>query len=226
MPNTPLRSAFPSGGTDDALSLYIGSEAVNVTLVDDLLDTEEDAMILSDVSIVPQPGYAVIDNEIIGYFKAVTTGRVIELKRGLGGTSPAFHADGTGVKLYSTMGVVEGLRDAVIGLQNNNLTEAKTADYTLLTDDRGKIITNEGAGSQPNITLPPAMVNLGFKFYVQNAIGIHITATAGNTIRISGSVSAANGSADSTTVGDYLILVAINGNEWVALSPLQNWSLV
>jgi folate-dependent tRNA-U54 methylase TrmFO/GidA len=57
-----------------------------------------------------------------------------------------------------------------------------------------------------------------FTYYVQANQTLRIQTAAGDTIRIGGTVTAAAGYIESSTVGDSVTLVAINATEWVATS--------
>jgi len=113
-------------------------------------------------------------------------------------------------------------------LDNNKLTVAKTANYTVVTPkDRDKVFTNEGAAGQVDFTLPAAASSDGpFIFYVQTAQTLKIIAGAGDTIRVDSFASAAAGYCQSATIGSTVTLVAINATEWVAISHGGTWTIV
>lgn len=100
----------------------------------------------------------------------------------------------------------------------------KTTAYTVLVTDAGTAFDNIGAGSEVVFTLPAASKGLHFSIIVQNAVGCKFTATGSATIRDGGSVSAANGSIDSTTVGSCLHIVAISGTEWYVDCKNGTWN--
>lgn len=105
------------------------------------------------------------------------------------------------------------------------ITPFNTTPNTLnATTNNSVVFTNEGASALNVINLPTAAANLTYTFYVQDADGIQIVASAGDTIRLSGSVTAAAGSVSSTTVGSSLTLVAINATEWVASCIVGTWA--
>jgi hypothetical protein len=83
--------------------------------------------------------------------------------------------------------------------------------------------TNEGAGAQIVINLPTAVAGLSFTFIVQDTDGIQVKASAGDTIRLGGSVSSVAGTATSTTIGSVITLTAINATEWIAVSLVGVW---
>lgn len=89
----------------------------------------------------------------------------------------------------------------------------------------GNTYSNEGAAAIVPFTLPSARVGYKFAFIVQDADGIRVTAASGDTIRINGSVSAAAGKIESTTVGSVVELLAINATEWVATRSSGTWTV-
>jgi hypothetical protein len=103
---------------------------------------------------------------------------------------------------------------------------AQTSDLTEDATDRWEVRTNEGATVKPIVTLEAATAGVTRTFIIQDVDGMRIVAAAGDTIRIEGSVSASGGYAESTTIGSVLILMAINGTEWIAINKLGTWSLV
>lgn len=105
------------------------------------------------------------------------------------------------------------------------ILEAKTSAYTVLTLDSGKVFTNEGATARQDFTLPGAVSGLIYRFTVQDADGVRVIAAAGDTIRVAGSVSAAAGRIDSTTIGDSVTLEAINATEWIAIQFVGTWTV-
>ena len=91
------------------------------------------------------------------------------------------------------------------------------------TTEISNVFTNEGDADGATINLPTASAGLTYTVYVQTAQTFTITAAAGDTIRIDGSVTAAAGSISSNVVGSSITLVAINATEWVALSTVGTW---
>jgi hypothetical protein len=108
-----------------------------------------------------------------------------------------------------------------------NPVSAVTTTAAPASTDSGTLYTNEGDGDGATITLPAAQTSpsLIFKFYVQAAQTLTITAGTGDTIRIGSSVTAAAGSITSATVGSSVTLECINATEWVATSSVGSWSL-
>jgi hypothetical protein len=99
------------------------------------------------------------------------------------------------------------------------------APYAVGAVDIGKTLHNQGAGAMAYFTLPTAAAGLRFVFYCQNANGLRVLASAGDTIRIANVVSLAAGYVETTVVGASLILEALNETEWVAIPADLSWSV-
>lgn len=85
----------------------------------------------------------------------------------------------------------------------------------LLASESSKMLTNEGATNKNYQVLPTAASGLYYPFIVQSASGMRITANTGDTIRLGDKVTATAGYIESTGVGDWAILNAINNTEWM-----------
>jgi hypothetical protein len=85
--------------------------------------------------------------------------------------------------------------------------------------------TNEGATAENYNLLPTAAAGLDFSFYCQDADGIRVVASAGDTIRVGEFVGATAGYLKSTTVGSVVRLKAVNATEWVAVAVAGSWLL-
>lgn len=85
----------------------------------------------------------------------------------------------------------------------------------LANAESGKLLTNEGTTAINYHTLPTAVAGLTFTFVVQDADGMRIAANTGDTIRLGSKVTAGAGYIQSTTIGDYVSLTAINATEWL-----------
>ena len=68
---------------------------------------------------------------------------------------------------------------------------------------------------------------LKFGFYVLSTVGIIVRATSGAKIRIGPLLSSVNGTANSSTVGNYLELQALNDSLWgtIAEVPSGSWTV-
>lgn len=92
---------------------------------------------------------------------------------------------------------------------------AKTADFAPTAIESRTKFTNEGAGGAIIGTLPSAATGYSYSVYRQADQTITITAAAGDTIRVGGSVTAAAGSITLDSVGTYIRITAINATEWI-----------
>jgi hypothetical protein len=133
-------------------------------------------------------------------------------------TNPSF--------LFSGGGPVEIVGHVVAAVNVN----AQTSTYNITELESRTVYTNEGATDDLNIrpfNLPSASADVSYQytFIVQDNDGLKVVAAGGDTIRISGSVSAASGSIESTTVGDTVTLISINDTEWVATSTNGTWTV-
>jgi hypothetical protein len=118
-----------------------------------------------------------------------------------------------------------------------NRRETRTAPYTIPRAFSGTQYDNRGANRQVTLTLP-GMNNTDaekpgtrFGFYVDAAQTLTIQAANNMTIRVAGTLSAANGTVSSNTVGNYIELECIDGAEnvdatkWAAKSVVGTWTV-
>lgn len=114
---------------------------------------------------------------------------------------------------------------------NSSLVEANTAGSgapnVLVATESGTVLTNEGVTAENYHTLPSAVAGYKFTFVVQDADGIRITASGGDTIQpIAGTAaSAAGGFIRCATLGAFITLVAINATEWVSVGSAGVWTI-
>lgn len=108
------------------------------------------------------------------------------------------------------------------------LVEANTAvsgaPNALATTESNKVLTNEAATAANYHTLPAAAAGLTFTFIVADGDGMRIVAGSGDSIRLGNKVTAAAGYVESTTIGDTVTIMAINGDEWVMVSGHGTWT--
>jgi hypothetical protein len=108
-------------------------------------------------------------------------------------------------------------------------TTARTTGLTLTAGDAGNNFTNEGTTARVDFVLPSAPAtgnNYCYRFFVQDADGIKITAAAGDTIRNAGSVSGTAGYiCDAATIGNSITLCNINATEWYASGVAGTWTI-
>lgn len=100
-----------------------------------------------------------------------------------------------------------------------------TTPVSVAAASSGTVYTNEGASALGVFNLPTAAANLTYTFIVNDTDGIKVNASAGDTIRLSTSVSAAAGFASATDLGASITIVAINATEWIATSIVGSWTV-
>lgn len=105
-----------------------------------------------------------------------------------------------------------------------SVSAQSTSPVTVTSSDSGKVFTNEGATGKIVFNLPTAVANYNYTFVVEDADGIDVVASAGDTIQFASTVTAAAGTITSTTIGSSITLVAINATEWVATSLVGTWA--
>jgi hypothetical protein len=160
---------------------------------------------------------------IIGDTSIVRTLMLWYQNGGVGLGASDFHNNGNETGL-SIDGAITGQKMPVI----------KTAPYTLDNRfDSGKVFTNSGVGAIVEFTLPEAATLAGsgyFDFYVDEAVGVQINASATDTIQVGPAVSAGGGSTTSTVKGSALRLLLLdpgaNPAKWVAMSVVGTWVTV
>jgi len=97
--------------------------------------------------------------------------------------------------------------------------------YSVLGTDSNAVFTNEGATAEVYLNLPTAVANLTYTVMVQDADGVRVVASGGDTIRLGTGVSAAAGYVRSSEIGAALKLVAINATEWLVESIVGTWTI-
>lgn len=115
-------------------------------------------------------------------------------------------------------GYVRGNKSLVTANSTTPITQNATTDNNV-------VFSNEGATALNVNNLPTAVAGLHYRYAVQDADGIQIVASAGDTIRIAGSVSSVAGNIQSTVIGSTVHLIAINATEWVSFATNGTWTL-
>ncbi len=110
-------------------------------------------------------------------------------------------------------------------MQVINSTGTSGSPYSITAADSFSVITNEGVTALNYNTLPSASAGLVYYFDVQDSDGMRITANTGDTIRLTNEVTISAGYVQSTTIGDTLMLIAINNTEWIAQFYYGNWAV-
>jgi hypothetical protein len=107
---------------------------------------------------------------------------------------------------------------------NLNTVITKNVNYNVSPSETNSCFTNEGATTGITFTLPLAVKDLNYTFFLQNNNQVAVQAANGNTIRIGLDVTSGGGSIVSFNIGSSIKLVAINSTEWVCLSlPTGSW---
>lgn len=105
------------------------------------------------------------------------------------------------------------------------VTASASGPVSLTANDSGNVYTNEGALAEVEFTLPTAAASLNFTFIVQDVDGVKVTAATGDTIRIAGDVTPTAGNITAATIGNVVLLVAINATEWMAVQYVGTWTV-
>ena len=102
---------------------------------------------------------------------------------------------------------------------------AKTANYTILPSDNGKLFTNTGASGAVTLTLPALAPGYKFGFFVVANQNLTVSSAAGNDIVVFND-AAASTLAFSTTnekIGGMLVVESnLDGTKWYASKPCSN----
>jgi len=99
---------------------------------------------------------------------------------------------------------------------------AKTADYTIVTGDRGKTFDNTGAGGTIVLSLPVAASGLWYRFAVTASQTLIVKAVVG-TDTIYNSTNSYTRYAAST-IYNFLDIMAIGTGAWIVRDASPNWS--
>lgn len=165
------------------------------------------------------------------YLHCADASRVVTVKNSTGSAPQIVTADGRDVVLDNLFKWLHLRYDGTNwrevgrhGFDNSQRVVAKTGAYTILDSECGTTFTNEGAGAEVPLTLPPARAGLDFTFVVQNANGLEAIAGAGDTIRDGATVSAAAGKTESAEVGAVVRVKCINATEWIVVAKQRTWT--
>lgn len=99
---------------------------------------------------------------------------------------------------------------------------AKSGAYSIPFSESNAVYVNTAAFAP---TLPAPVANMVYTFLVNSATAVSITASGGATIRDGATVSAANGTAVSSSVGDYITLLAVDARHWVVIGKAGSWTI-
>lgn len=112
---------------------------------------------------------------------------------------------------------------AGIRFKNDVVASAFAASPSV--NSSGRVFTNEAATALTIYTLPPTAVGVVMSFCCMDADGVRVVAPSGSVIRVGASVSASGGRVDSTVVGSFVELVAVNATTWVAKFSTGTWTV-
>ena len=100
----------------------------------------------------------------------------------------------------------------------------KNTNYTVLSADAGKVITNAGTSTLATMTLPEASTVIGkpFIFAVATAQSLAVDVATGD--QIVSTTNAAGDMAWADAAGESITLVAIDNTNFVELSKTGTWS--
>ena len=102
---------------------------------------------------------------------------------------------------------------ADLGGSTNPTVVDKTADYSILSEDSGKIFTNEGASGEIELTLPTAAAGLNYKFAVKNSNALKVPVNSGDKI-IDKDSNESDVGIIGNTKGDIVKVTAIDDTYW------------
>lgn len=92
------------------------------------------------------------------------------------------------------------------------------------TNSFGPIQTNTGATGLNTRTLPGNGTGEIYRYYVTDTDGIRVQGNTGDTIRVIDKVTAAGGYIESTTIGSYVEVLALDSSTWVAINISGVWT--
>lgn len=109
----------------------------------------------------------------------------------------------------------------------SELVEAKTANYTVLASDSGKVFTNAGATDTVVLALPVAAAGYRIRARVAAAFALRLDPNGSETLTdpLNGSVMAAGKYIGSSQVGATIELVATATGGWVVMNATGAWDV-
>lgn len=114
----------------------------------------------------------------------------------------------------------------VIGGRRIGPMEKKTADYTIVEADDGKVFSNHGASAAVKFSLPPATPGMMFHFYVGAAQELQIDPNGTETIE--DPATAAQGAAGKYTsadaIGERVSICCVAAGTWSVFDFAGTWT--
>lgn len=107
-------------------------------------------------------------------------------------------------------------------------TEAKTANYTVTTNDVGKTFTNEGAAAEIVFALPAATVGQWYRFRSKAAQELRIDPNGTETIALpsSGAQQAAGAYLTANADGEGVEIECVKAGVWESNHYTGTWTAV
>lgn len=121
--------------------------------------------------------------------------------------------------------VIEVLRLSEASQQTSTV-EAKTADYTVTTDDSGKTFSTKGAGAAVTFAMPAAVVGLKYRFYVGAAQELRIDPNGTETISLpsTGVAGAAGKYLTANAIGETVEVECCEAGTWAVYGFTGTWT--
>jgi hypothetical protein len=141
-----------------------------------------------------------------------------------------------GIALKAASGnnsVIEVLRiDTNAAVTGNVVVEAHTANYTVLTSDAGKILTNTAAAGEVDFALPAATVGLAYQFGLTVAQTVKILPNgtdqigtlSTSTVPATGVLNTAGHGFSAAAIGATAWLACLKAGQWDVISSAGNWT--
>jgi hypothetical protein len=103
---------------------------------------------------------------------------------------------------------------------------AKTADYTVTTNDCGKTFSTDGASATVTFALPVAAVGLWYRFYVGAVQELRIDPNGTETVALpsTGAASAAGKYITANAIGEGVEIECVKAGGWIARSYIGTWT--
>lgn len=115
---------------------------------------------------------------------------------------------------------------STINGRGSRMSAAKTANYTVTTDDVGKTLTNEGASGAIVFALPAATLGQWYRFKVMAAQELRIDPNGTETVALpsTGAQSAAGKYISADAAGEGVEIECVKTGQWVANAYIGTWT--
>ena len=110
-----------------------------------------------------------------------------------------------------------------IDVEETNATGAQPRVIMPL-EANGMLFHNRGASELTVVELCEAKKGRAVRFFVHDTDGFKVICKPGDKIVIGGTTGASGGFVASSTLGDWLFLVASESSEWLGQNPLGGWT--